>query len=58
MDKVGILDKGALLTDLSKAFYCLPHDLIIAKLNTYCFKNDAFCLVFTYLNNRKQRGLI
>ena len=24
---------GALLTDLSMAFHCLPHDIIIAKLN-------------------------
>ena len=26
---------GALLTDLSKAFDCLPHDLIVAKVHPY-----------------------
>ena len=53
-----IIDKGkhfsALLTDLSKSFDCLPHNLFIAKLDAYGFKNDALYLIFNYLNNRKQ----
>ena len=53
IDKVDIF--SALLTDLSKTFDCLSHDLLIAKLDAYCFKNDALYLIFTYLNNRKHR---
>ena len=36
---------GAILTDLSKAFDCLSHDLMIAKLAEYGFENTRlFCL--------------
>ena len=46
---------GVLLTDLSKAFDCLPHDLIIAKLHAYGFDHPALKLILSYLSGRKQR---
>ena len=49
---------GTLLTDLSKAFDCLDHELLIAKLNAYGFSLTALKLVHNYLSNRKQRTKI
>ena len=46
---------GAVLTDLSKAFDCLDHELLIAKLNAYGFSRSALLFVRSYLDNRKQR---
>ena len=56
------LEKGktfaALFTNLSKAIDCLPHDLIIAKLNAYRLSFSAARLMQSYLCNRKQRTKI
>ena len=49
---------GALLTDLSKAFDCISHELLIAKLHAYGLGLDSVRYIFDYLNNRKQRTKI
>ena len=46
---------GAILTDLSKAFDCLNHDLLIAKLEAYGFDKAALIFIKDYFKNRKQR---
>ena len=46
---------AALLTDLSKAFDCLPHDLSIAKLHVYVCDLQSLKLLNSYLRNRHQR---
>ena len=46
---------GVLLTDLSKAFDCLIHDLLIAKLNAYGFHYNSMKLIYGYLSNKLQR---
>ena len=46
---------GAIFMDLSKAFDCIRHDLLIAKLHAYGFSREALLLVYSYLENRQQR---
>ena len=48
------MSSGILLTDLSKAFDCLVHDLLIAKLNAYGFNLKSLHLINNYLTSRYQ----
>ena len=53
LDKKG--NAGAILTDLSKAFDSLNHELLIAKLSAYGFDNESLEFIYNYLKERKQR---
>ena len=46
---------GILMMDLSKAFDCISHDLLVAKLSDYKFDKCSLKLIYSYLKERKQR---
>ena len=56
LDKGGI--SGAILTDLSKAFDCILHDLLIAKLAVYGFDYQSLRIMESFLSHRQQRTKI
>ncbi len=45
---------GTLLMDLSKAFDCIPHSLLISKLHAYGVSESACHFIISYLTNRHQ----
>ena len=46
---------GLIMMDLSKAFDCIPHNLLIAKLYAYGFDKNSLSLIHSYLKERHQR---
>ena len=54
LDNGGV--RGALLTDLSKAFDCILHDLFITKLAAYSFDYNSLQMLQSYLSNRENKG--
>ena len=45
---------GLLLTDLSKVFDCIDHELLIAKLHAYGFDINSLELIHSSLHDRLQ----
>ena len=41
--------------DHSKAFDCIEHELLIAKLNAYGFSKKAQLMIYNYISGKKQR---
>jgi hypothetical protein len=46
---------AAILMDLSKAFDCLPHNLLMLKLEVYGLSENSLKLLKSYLENRRKR---
>ena len=46
---------GTVLMDLSKAFDCIPHGLLICKLRAYVVSERSCIFLSTYLSNSYQR---
>lgn len=46
---------GVVAIDLSKAFDCMPHGLLLAKLSAYGFCQDACKMMKSYIMKRQQR---
>ena len=46
---------GTALMDLTKAFDCIPHDLLIKKQHAYGFSQKTVTLIYSYLKRTKQK---
>ena len=46
---------GKVLMNWSKAFDCVPHDLLIARLLAYRFSQKTVTFIYSYLNKKKTK---
>ena len=53
-----IRDNKGVFTDLSKAFYSISHELLIAKLNAYRYDIKSLNFILAYFPNQKQKTKI
>ena len=51
LDEKGVV--ATVLMDMSKVYECIPHDLLIAKLNAYGIDRVGLLLISDYLSRRK-----
>ena len=49
---------AVVLTDLSKVFDCVPHQVLIEKLSAYGFDMKSIAFISAYLKNRNQKTKI
>ena len=49
---------GTILTDFSKIFDCILHDVLIAKITAYGFDYQSLRIMESFLSNRQQRTKI
>ena len=56
LEKSGFV--GTILMDLSEAYDCLPHDLLVEKFEAYGINKTGSNVIHKYLSNRKQRKKI
>ena len=52
-DEKGVF--AVVLTDLSKVFDCVPHQVLIEKLSAYGFDMKSIAFISAYLKNRNQK---
>lgn len=48
-----LIETGAFLMDLSRAFDCIPHDLLIAKMHANRFDQKILTFLYSYLKRQK-----